>query len=140
MELTAADRFAIQDLYTEYNRANDAADAERWADVFTEDGEYVPGLGPFIGQRYNGRDELLTFHGTPRPLRVRHWNPDLMPVLTDKGDYIEGICYCIVLDISQDPPAILGHSTYTDELVKDDVGHWRIRARRSLKDLVPRDS
>ena len=138
MELSAQDRFAIEDLYTRYNRTIDAADAEGWADVFSVDGEYVPGLGPALGKTFNGRDELVAFH-TPRPLRVRHWNPDPMPLLTDKGDYVEGICYCIVLDISQDPVKIIGHSTYTDELVKDADGAWHIRARRSKKDFVPAD-
>lgn len=137
MELRPEDRFAIQQLYAGYNSAHDIGDAEDWADVFTDDGEYVPGLGPFAGQEIRGRDQLLAFQREPHSLRVRHWNPESMPLLRDKGDYIEGTCYCMVLDISKDPPSIVGHTTYTDELVKLGDGSWRIRARRSKRDQLP---
>lgn len=38
MNITADDRFAIQDLYAAYCRMVDLGDAEGWADTFTEDG------------------------------------------------------------------------------------------------------
>ena len=81
-----------------------------------------------------GRAELVKLQSAPRALRVRHWHAS--PVLTDKGDYLESVVYGMVVDISQDPPVIMAHFTYTDELVKLPDGRWRMRSRASARDLL----
>ena len=138
MEVTAEDRFAIQDLYAAYCRTVDLGDAEGWADTFTEDGKRSyddnPGAPGRAGRTFTGRAELVKLQSAPRALRVRHWHAS--PVLTDKGDYLESVVYGMVVDISQDPPVIMAHFTYTDELVRLPDGKWRMRSRASARDLL----
>jgi hypothetical protein len=138
MRITAEDRFAIQDVYASYCQTVDRGDAEGWADTFTEDGKRRyddnPGAPGRADRTFTGRAELVALQSGPRPLRVRHWHG--LPVLTDRGDYLESVVYGMVVDISQDPPAILAHFTYTDELVKLSNGSWRMRSRSSARDLL----
>jgi hypothetical protein len=138
MDITPADRFAIQDLYAAYCRTVDLGDAEGWADTFTEDGRRSyddnPGAPGRAGRTFTGRAQLVELQSAPRPLRVRHWHGS--PVLTDKGDYLESVVYGMVVDISQDPPVIMAHFTYTDELVRLPEGRWRMRSRASARDLL----
>jgi hypothetical protein len=137
MEITVEDRFAIQDLYAKYWRAVDTCDAESWADVFTDDGtrSYADNSGgpDRAGRTFTGRPELLKLRA-PRPKRYRHWYGP--PVLTDKGDYLESVVYGMVVDITQDPPAIMAHHTFNDELVRLPDGSWRMRSCLSTRDLV----
>jgi hypothetical protein len=138
MHITPEDRFAIQDLYAAYCRTVDLGDAEGWADTFTADGKRIyddnPGAPGRAGRTFTGRAALVELQSAPRALRVRHWHAS--PVLTDKGDYLESVLYGMVVDISQDPPAIMAHFTYTDELVKIADGSWRMRSRSSARDLL----
>jgi hypothetical protein len=138
MHITPEDRFAIQDLYAAYCRTVDLGDAEGWADTFTADGKRIyddnPGAPGRAGRTFTGRAALVELQSAPRALRVRHWHSS--PVLTDKGDYLESVVYGMVVDISQDPPAIMAHFTYTDELVKIADGSWRMRSRSSARDLL----
>jgi hypothetical protein len=140
MHITAEDRFAIQDLYAAYCRTVDLGDAEGWAETFTADGKRIydnnPGAPGRAGRTFTGRAELVDLQSAPRALRVRHWHGS--PVLTDQGDYLESVIYGMVVDISQDPPAIMAHFTYTDELVKLPDGSWRMRSRSSARDLLRR--
>jgi SnoaL-like domain len=142
MELTPQDRFAIQDVYAKYCRTVDLNDAEGWADTFTDDGKRIyddnPGAPGRAGRTFVGRAALVKLQSVPRPLSVRHWHS--LPVLTDKGDYIEGVVYGMVVDVSKDPPTIMAHFTYTDELVKLADGSWRMRSRASARDLLVLES
>jgi hypothetical protein len=141
MELTADDRFAIQDLYARYCHTVDANDAEGWADTFTEDGtrSYCEntGLPERNGRSFTGRAELIklqtSLQPTRRPLRIRHWHSS--PVLTDAGDHIRSVVYGMVVNIASQPPVVSAHFTYTDELVKLPDGSWRMRLRRSDRDV-----
>jgi len=139
MDITAEDRFAIQDLYARYCQTVDRGDAEGWVDTFTEDGQRIyddnPGVPGRAGRTFTGRAELLAMQSVPRRLRVRHWHG--LPVLTDKGDYLESVVYGMVVDISQDPPQVMAHFTYTDELVRTAGGSWRMRSRASARDVLP---
>ncbi len=138
MNITAEDRFAIQDLYAAYCRTVDLGDAEGWADTFTADGKRIyddnPGAPRRAGRTFTGRAELVRLQSAPRALRVRHWHGS--PSLTDKGDYLESVIYGMIVDISQDPPVLMAHFTYTDELVKLPDGSWRMRSRASARDLL----
>ncbi len=142
MQLTPEDRFSIQDLYAKYCRTVDLNDAEGWADTFTEDGKRIyddnPGAPGRAGRTFTGRAELIELQSAPRALRVRHWHS--LPSLTDRGDYIESVVYGIVFDISKDPPVIMAHTTYTDELVKLADETWRMRSRSSKRDLLALES
>jgi SnoaL-like domain len=142
MDITADDRFAIQDLYALYCQTVDQGDAEGWADTFTEDGRRIyddnPGAPGRAGKTFTGRAALVELQSIPRALRVRHWHG--LPVLTDKGDYLQSVVYGMVVDISQNPPAIMAHFTYTDELVKTADGSWRMRSRESARDLLSTQS
>lgn len=138
MDISAEDRFAIQDLYARYCQSVDRADAQGWADTFTADGSRSydgnPGAPGRAGRTFTGREALVKLQSAPRPLRVRHWHGD--PVLTDMGDYLQSVVYGMVVDISADPPVILAHNTYTDELVRLPDGSWRMRSRSSARDLL----
>lgn len=138
MHITADDRFAIQDLYARYCQTVDLGDADGWADTFTGDGRRIyddnPGAPGRAGRTFTGRDALIELQSIPRPLRVRHWHG--LPVLTDMGDHLHSVVYGMVVDISQDPPAILAHFTYTDELVRTADGSWHMRSRSSVRDLL----
>ncbi len=138
MELTADDRFAIQDLYARYCRTVDLNDAEGWADTFTEDGRRSycenTGIPARDGRTFTGRAELIGLQSTPRPLRVRHWHS--LPVLTDAGDHIHSVIYGMVVNIENELPVVIAHFTYTDELVKLADGSWRMRSRRSDRDIL----
>jgi len=139
MDITAEDRFAIQDLYARYCQTVDRGDAEGWADTSAEDGKRIyddsPGVPGRAGRTFTGRAELVTMQSVPRKLRVRHWHG--LPVLADKGDYLESVVYGMVVDISQDPPVVMAHFTYTDELVRIADGSWRMRSRASARDRLP---
>jgi len=141
MHITAEDRFAIQDLYARYCYTVDQGDAEGWADTFTDDGKRIyddnPGAPGRAGRTFTGRAALVELQSAPRALRVRHWHGS--PVLTDRGDYLESVVYGMVIDISQDPPAVMAHFTYTDELVRLPDGSWRMRSRASARDLLRLD-
>jgi hypothetical protein len=143
MELTVEDRFAIQELYARYCHTVDQNDAEGWADTFTEDGEryYDPHM-PMparAGKLFKGRRELIglqtSLQETRRPLRTRHWQST--PVLSDAGDHISAVVYGMVVDVSQEPPVIRAHTTYTDRLVKLEDGNWKIQFRASVHDRYP---
>jgi hypothetical protein len=135
MDITAADRFAIQDLYAKWCRTVDTCDAEGWADLFTDDGKRIygdnSGQPGRAGRTFTGRRELLELRA-PRAMTGRHWHGP--PVLTDKGDYLESVVYSIIVDVSQDPPTIIAHFTFTDELVKLPDGSWRMRSCTSHVD------
>lgn len=143
MSLTADDRFAIQDLYAQYCQRVDQNDAVGWAQTFTEDGEryydpHIP-MPARAGKTFKGREALIglqtALQPTQRPLRTRHWHS--LPVLTDHGDHVVSIVYGMVVDVSQEPPVVMAHTTYTDRLVKLEDGSWKIQSRASLHDRYP---
>lgn len=133
MELTAEDRFAIQDLYAHYCVSVDRNDPEGWADLFTEDGSRSYDaewpVAERAGKTFTGRQALM---GLVIARRSRHWHS--LPVLTDKGDHIESVVYGAMFNIDTQPPVVAAHLTYTDELVRLDDGSWRFRSRHSVFD------
>lgn len=133
MPLTAEDRFAIQDLYARYCHTVDALDGEGWADCFTDDGLFVPSIGPIAGTEYRGREALARLGGDPeREPPTRHWNNWLR--LAERDDHVEGTCYAMAVEVGREQPEIVAHVVYHDELVQQD-GEWRFRARRPVADL-----
>lgn len=143
MTITPEDRFAIYELYARYCYTVDQNNTEGWADTFTPDGErYYDPLHPMparAGKLFKGREQLIglqtALQPTRQPLRTRHWHAT--PLLTDMGDHVGSIVYGMVADVSQQPPVILAHTTYTDRLVKLEDGSWRIQYRGSVHDRHP---
>lgn len=125
-DLSADDYAEIEQLYAEYNWAIDSGDAKAYAATFTPDGVF---------NNFSGRDELEGFikrwieqmGGKTR----KHWNTNLR--ITGDGETAQGKVYLMLLDTSEQPPAIGATATYSDELVKTDEG-WRFSKRSTQSD------
>lgn len=138
MTLSPEDRFAIQDLYAQYCHAIDANDGAAWADCFTEEGSFVPSIGPIAGQEYVGREALTALGGDAgREPATRHWNNSLL--LDERDGHVSGLCYAVAIEVHGSEPEVVAHVVYRDELVKDAVG-WRFRSRRPQADVEKKGS
>lgn len=124
--LSPQDYMEIQQLYAHYNKAIDSGDAEAYAATFTPDGVF---------NTYNGHDELVGFINryveTMNGKLRRHWNTNL--VIDGDGKTANGFVYLMMLDLTQQPPAISTTATYTDLLVKTKDG-WRFTKRMTTAD------
>ena len=122
-EVTGQDRTEIEALYAEYSRLWDLPDgtAERWADTFTADGVF---------NKTQGRAALVAIfkgaHTPEKPWTARHWLNQL--TLTRTAEGVKGMCYLMLVNIAQTPPAIQLHAIYDDDLVKTSDG-WRFKKR-----------
>jgi SnoaL-like domain len=131
--LSPEDRFAIQDLYARYCHTIDANEGEAWADCFTEEGSFVPSIGPIAGEPYIGRQALAALGGdTNREPPTRHWNNNLL--LEEHDGYVVGTCYAVAIEVHGQAPDVVAHVVYHDELVKAN-GAWRFRSRRPRADI-----
>jgi len=132
--ITADDRFEIQDLYARYSRAVDANNGALWIDCWTPDGEFVPAVGPTAGTPYRGHQAISDF-GNVRPdnyTRARIWTGNYL--LEDRGDYVEGTCYGLVVTVDGPAPELSAAIVYHDEIVRHE-GKWKFRARRPRLDV-----
>ena len=137
MALSPAERLAIHDLYSRYATAADSYDGDAWAALFTEDGHFTPAVGDRAGASYAGREELAAFITDPakrRAVNARLWTNNLL--LTDHGDWVEGTCYAMSIDVGVSPPTIVATVTYRDEIVRDADGAWRFRRRTPVSDMT----
>lgn len=122
-QLSGQDRAEIEALYAHYSRMFDLAEgtAEGWADTFTPDG---------IFGKSEGRAALLATwkgaHSAERPWVAKHWINQL--TLTKTPDGAKGMCYFMLVNTSQKPPAIQSHGIYEDDLVKTPNG-WKFKKR-----------
>lgn len=124
MALTLEDREAIRDLFARQNLAYDRRDAERTAEMFTEDG--VLELGGDL--RFEGRQAIMRYMG--RLLEVtgddyRHWTNSL--AIDGDGDEASVECYLAAFGMSDGSFRLAGR--YVDRLRKVD-GAWKFAHRR----------
>ena len=129
--LNAEDRYAIERLYSAYNRYIDADRIDEWVELFTPDGAYVS------SETYTGRAALAEF-GRERaakqpasPFRnAQHWNGSLL--LEEDGDVVRGSCYLVRFAVDRESGSkqvvTLGH--YEDEIVRHEAT-W-VFARRQV--------
>ena len=126
--LTFEDYLQIQQLYSRYYHAIDAADAEGWAGTFTPDGVF---------NDIKGHDALAAWiqrAGPNRPLRHLHSNLTLTP----SPEGVSGSVYVVQIDKTAKPLTVASYSRYDDTLVKTPQG-WRFKTRLRSADttLVP---
>lgn len=128
-----ADYVEIVNLYSAYNLASDAGDAEWYASCFTEKGEQH-GTYDVIGHaalvEYKKKDYATRTH-----LYRRHWNGSVHLEKID-DDTIRGRCYLFGYN---GEPGTLPHTThagvYTDT-IKRENGAWKFAYRKLVFDGV----
>jgi uncharacterized protein (TIGR02246 family) len=123
---------AIRELIAEYCFRIDAADYERWAELFTEDGVFEV-TGMF---RHEGRAAILGFTKMI-PLNAKGMPPfkhcTLNHVIEVDGDRARARCYLLLVQ-EGNPLQLNLAGRYEDELVKHD-GRWRFARRVAHFDL-----
>ena len=131
--LTTRDRLEIRELAARYSWADDTADGEAFADVFTPD-------GIFKSARHNARGhaELAALGRSiapEPPLGIQHWITNL--VLEGDTERAHGRCYFVLHGSERGQVSSSSLGYYEDELVKHD-GRWRF-AQRHFRPWPPRD-
>jgi len=127
-KLTSDDLVEIQQLYSKYNWALDAGDAEGYASTFTPDGVFNNNVG---------HDAIVKFADTFHAglgAHVHHWNTNLMILPTPEG--ASGQVYLLLIDFATKPASIATSASYADELVKTAQG-WRFKKRATKGDVAP---
>jgi uncharacterized protein (TIGR02246 family) len=110
----------IRKLLAEYCFAIDTGDADRWANLFAEDGVFDSNaLEPLIG-----RAALRDFVVSVVPPGRRHFTAN--EIISVDGDAATVRAYAVVTMDS--PPTLSSVGTYDDELVRTEDG-WRFRRR-----------
>ena len=123
--LTFEDYLQIQQLYSRYYHAIDAADAAGWAATFTADGVF---------NDIKGHDALAAWierAGPNRPLRHLHSNLTLTP----STEGVSGSVYVVQIDKTAKPLTVASYSRYDDTLVKTPQG-WRFKTRLRSADTT----
>lgn len=121
----------IREVSVRYNRYADASDGQRFAALFTEDGEF-----DIVGDRtYRGRAEIAS---------VCNGSTGIMHIAVDSivevnGDSAIQTSKLIVGKISQDSGSMdfIGTTTMRDFFVRED-GSWLIKRRQSHLDTDPK--
>jgi 3-phenylpropionate/cinnamic acid dioxygenase small subunit len=135
----AADDFLeIQALYNNYAHYFDAGQGEKWAALWTEDGEFTHGYGP--GQASANRTPakgMAALVRTGSTSGTRHFVTNL--VITPTADGAKGSCYLLLYSARTNPPSFVETAIYDDTLVKTSQG-WRFKKRvvwRDDDDITP---
>ena len=120
----------IREVSARYNRYADACDGQKFASLFTEDGEF-----DIVGARtFKGREEIGAVadgsHG------ILHLAVD--SIINVDGDRATQSSKLIVGKFNADRTSvdILGTTTMTDVFVRQD-GRWLIKRRQSHLDIDP---
>ncbi len=137
-KFTADDYIEIQTLYNTYAHALDAGQSERFANTFTEDGEFTGGRPP--GRADDPRVPLKGREGLMRMGSrggTRHFVANL--VITPTPDGAKGSCYLLLYSARTIPPSFTETAIYDDTLVKTPQG-WKFKKRvvwRDDDDITP---
>lgn len=126
--LTTQDYIDIEQNYARYYQTMDAGDLERWADTFTDDGNFNGAIG---------RAALIESRRRLDPSKSRHLVSNL--VITPTAEGAKGSLYVFVVDRREAPLEINSYSRYDDTLVKTSKG-WRFKTKMRSSDstLPPR--
>jgi 3-phenylpropionate/cinnamic acid dioxygenase small subunit len=132
-KLTADDILEIQALYHNYAHYFDAGDGEKWASLWTEDGEFTHGFGR--GQATadrtpaKGMAALIIAGNTGG---TRHFVADL--VITPLADgTTKGSCYLLLYTARTNPPSFVETAIYDDTLARTPRG-WKFKKRVVWRD------
>jgi len=120
--LTTQDYIDIEQNYARYYQTMDAGDLERWADTFTDDGNFNGAAG---------RAGLIESRRQIDPSKARHFVSNLVIAPTAEG--AKGSVYVFVVDRQEVPLKIRSYSRYDDTLVKTSKG-WRFKVRMRSSD------
>jgi len=127
-----ADREAIEELMWRYARALDTGNAEAYAAVYTEDGQF--GVGPTATKgREALRNMIASFAGSRNsdnpPPQLYHMNADTWIEFIDETHARHHSYWMTMRAASGDSPAgVAAVGVGVDELVKVD-GEWLIQVR-----------
>ncbi|HEX4466626.1 MAG TPA: nuclear transport factor 2 family protein [Solirubrobacteraceae bacterium] len=140
LKLLEAERGILRTLHA-YGHATDRADAEAFADCFTDDGVCCvqdPAGGP-VERTVEGRAALLDLmNGFARPPASRHRHLLIEPVIDIADDLSSATAtsYFAVLRERDARPVVWAFGRYLDELVCGDDDRWRLRHRTAALDAV----
>jgi len=132
--LTVDDYLQIQQLYANFNHALDTAQPDRYAALWTDDGEFTGGRGPGraneVRTPIKGKDDLRKMavnagHGS------RHFVANL--VITPTADGAKASCYLLLMNALPSPPTVVETAIYDDTLVKTAQG-WKFKKRINWRD------
>ena len=130
--LTAQDYIEITQLYSSYAHALDKGQGERFAALFTPDGEFTRGrpAGRATEARtpLKGTDALTKMGSTGGG---RHFTANLVVTPTPGG--ANGSCYLLLFNARNVPATITETAIYEDTLVKTREG-WRFKTRIVWRD------
>ena len=122
MPTLSEDRDAIRDLYARYCHVVDLGSAEEWADMFTDDAEFIA-----TGIKVVGRDALVALGTTFSKGAIHHMTLNLAIEVAGDG----ATCDSSVLIVASS--AVMSSGRSADELRRVD-GSWRIARREFTAD------
>lgn len=130
------DERAILETLHRYGQAIDGGLDREWAELFTEDGEFlcVDRAGGVI-LREQGREALVAWasnHKAGETRLMKHLV--IAPVVTIDGDNARVVSYYANMVENEnplDPPHVRYMGRYVDDMVKDSGGRWRFFRRVS---------
>jgi hypothetical protein len=141
MELTADDRFAIQDLCALACHALDFGDPDGFADLFLPDGSFQR-RGPLAAGgevifRHEGREQLRAFAVKAAGFRqglARHWSANILIRPTTAGAEANSYTMLVANDAQTRDVAIAIAGTYQDVFTMTPAG-WRFASRTVTDDI-----
>jgi hypothetical protein len=136
-ELTALDYFEIQQLVARYARAIDTCsnNGYDYADLFTDDGVFIPSFDGRAGAPIQGRERLATISGGGEnecrnvpwiDQGVRHIYTN--HIITPTSDGAAGYVDMLMIGLGGDPNKIEYDGHYEDIYVRTPEG-WRFKQR-----------
>ena len=130
--MTVQDYLEIQQLYANYAHMLDKGQGDRFAALFTADGEFTRGRAAGLAN-----DVRTPLKGTPALVRMgstgggRHFTTNL--VITPTAEGANGSCYLLLCNARNIPATMTETAIYEDTLVKTKHG-WRFKKRTVWRD------